>query len=98
VLTGKYTPQNPPKGILRSRRFRRTVLEQLQPLIEVMAEISEENGGKTLAQIAINWVLSKGAIPVVGAKNLIQIKDNVAALDWQLSDEDMAKLDDASRI
>ncbi|GAF77603.1 unnamed protein product, partial [marine sediment metagenome] len=98
VLTGKYTPQNPPRGILRSRRYRRTVLERLQPLIKVMTEVSEENGGKTLAQTALNWILSKGAIPVVGAKNIIQIKDNVAALDWQLSDKDVGKLDDASKI
>jgi pyridoxine 4-dehydrogenase len=42
--------------------------------------------------------LSKGAIPVVGAKNLTQIKDDIAALNWQLSDEDVAKLDDASKI
>ena len=98
VLSGKYTPQNPPRGILRNRKYRRTVLKRLQPLIEVMTETSEKNRGKTLAQIAINWVLSKGAIPVVGTKNMIQIKDNIAALDWQLSDEDIANLDDASRI
>jgi len=98
VLSGKYTPQNPPRGILRSRKYRRTVLKRLQPLIEVMAEISEKNGGKTLAQIAINWVLSKGAIPVVGTKNMTQIRDNISALNWQLSDEDIANLNDASRI
>jgi len=98
VLSGKYTPQYPPRGILRSRKYRRTMLERLQPLIEVMTEVSERNGGRTLAQIAINWVLSKGAIPIVGTKNVIQIKDNIAALGWQLSDEDIAKLDDVSRI
>lgn len=98
VLSGKYTPQNPPRGILRSRRYRRTVLERLQPLIKVMAEISEKGEGKTLTQIAINWVLSKGAIPIVGAKNIVQIKDNIASLDWQLSDEEVAKLDDASEV
>jgi len=98
VLTGKYTPQNPPKGILRSSRYRRTVIKRMQPLIKVMTEISANSGGKTLAQIAINWVLSKGAIPIVGAKNIVQIKDNIAALDWQLSDGDVAKLDDASKI
>jgi len=98
VLSGKYTPQYPPRGILRSRKYRRTMLERLQPLIEVMTEVSEKNGGRTLAQIAINWVLSKGAIPIVGTKNVIQIKDNIAALGWQLSDEDIAKLDDVSRI
>ena len=98
VLSGKYTPQYPLRGILRSRKYRRTMLERLQPLIEVMTEVSEKNGGRTLAQIAINWVLSKGAIPIVGTKNVIQIKDNIAALGWQLSDEDIAKLDDVSRI
>ncbi len=96
VLSGKYTPQNPPRGILRSIRYRRKILERLQPLIGVMTEISEKNAGRTLAQIAINWVLAKGALPVVGAKNMTQIKDNIAALSWQLSDADIARLDDAS--
>ena len=98
VLSGKYTPQNPPRGILRSRKYRRTILKRLQPLTEVMTEVSENNGDRTFAQIAINWVLSKGAIPIVGTKNMIQIKDNIAALDWQLADEDIAKLDEVSRI
>jgi len=98
VLSGKYTPQNPPRGILRSIRYRRAVLRRLQPLIEVMTKISEKNGGRTLTQVAINWVLAKGAIPIIGAKNMIQIKDNIGSLNWQLSDEDIASLDDASRI
>jgi len=98
VLTGKYTPQNPPRGILRSRKYRRAVLERWQPLLEVMTRISEENAGRTLAQIALNWVLSKGAIPIAGAKNLTQIKDNIAALDWQLSAKDVARLDEAANI
>ena len=98
VLTGKYTPQNPPRGILRSRKYRRAVLERWQPLLEVMTRISAENAGRTLAQIALNWVLSKGAIPIVGAKNITQIKDNIAALDWQLSDKDVARLDEAANI
>ena len=96
VLSGKYTPQNPPRGILRSIRYRRKVLQRLQPLIGVMTEISAKNEGRTLAQIAINWVLAKGAIPIVGTKNMTQIKDNIAALNWQLSEEDVARLDDAS--
>lgn len=63
-----------------------------------MTRISEENAGRTLAQIALNWVLSKGAIPIVGAKNISQIKDNIAALDWQLSAKDVARLDEAANI
>ena len=96
ALTGKYTPQNPPRGILRRRRYRRAILERWQPLIAVMTKIAEENNGRTLAQVAINWVLGKGAIPIVGAKNMTQTKDNIASLDWQLGDEGMAKLDEAA--
>lgn len=98
VLTGKYTPQNPPRGILRSRKYRRAVLERWQPLLAVMTRISEENAGRTLAQIALNWVLGKGAIPIVGAKNISQIKDNIAALHWKLSAKDVARLDEAANI
>lgn len=96
ALTGKYTPQNPPRGILRRQRYRRAVLERWQPLFAVMTKIAEENNGRTLAQVAINWVLGKGAIPIVGAKNMTQTKDNIASLDWQLGDEGMAKLDEAA--
>lgn len=96
VLTGKFTPQNPPKGILRSIRYRKKRLEQIQPLLQVMTEVSRDNGDKPLSQVAINWVLNKGAIPIVGVKNLRQLKGNIGALDWQLSNGDMTKLDDVS--
>ena len=98
VLTGKFSPQTPPTGILRGIRYRKSVLKNIQPLMKIMAEVSKNNGGKPLAQIAINWILSKGAIPVVGAKNMKQIRENIAALNWQLSNEDIAILDDASKI
>ncbi|MFC1993388.1 aldo/keto reductase [Chloroflexota bacterium] len=98
VLTGKYSPQNPPTGILRGLRYRSGVLKNIQPLIKIMTEISKKHGGQALAQVAINWVLSKGAIPIVGVKNMKQFKENIASLNWQLSNEDIAILDDVSKI
>lgn len=98
VLTGKYTPQNPPRGLLRSRRYGKAMLQRVQPLLTVMAEISEGKEDQTVAQVAINWVISKGAVPIVGAKNLKQAKENIGALNWQLSDEDIARLDEAAEL
>ncbi len=95
VLTGKYTPDNPPPGI-RGRRYRRDYLAQVQSLIALLREIGEAQGGLTSAQVALNWVICKGAVPIPGAKNADQAQENVGALGWRLSDEEVAALDAAS--
>ena len=95
VLTGKYTPGNPPPGI-RGRRYRRQFLAQAQPLIALLREIGQAHGDKTSAQVALNWVMCKGAVPIPGAKNARQAEENVGALGWRLSSEEVAALDAAS--
>jgi aryl-alcohol dehydrogenase-like predicted oxidoreductase len=95
VLTGKYTPENPPPGI-RGRRYRRQFLAQIQPLIVLLGEIGQTHGGKTPAQVALNWVMCKGAVPIPGAKNARQAEENVGALGWRLADEEVVALDVAS--
>lgn len=39
-----------------------------------MRAISQERGGKTLGQIAVNWTMCKGALPIPGAKNAAQVQ------------------------
>ena len=95
VLTGKYTPENPPSGI-RGFRYNKGDLEKVQPLIQLMREIGEGHGGKTPAQVAINWTICKGAVPIPGAKNARQARDNAGALGWRLADEEVMALDQAS--
>jgi aryl-alcohol dehydrogenase-like predicted oxidoreductase len=95
VLTGKYTPENPPPG-MRGRRYRGEYLTQVQPLIARLREIGQARGGVTPAQVALNWVMCKGAVPIPGAKNARQAEDNVGALGWCLSSEEVAALDAAS--
>ena len=95
LLTGKYTPENPPSGV-RGWLYNRRYLESLQPLIRIMQEIGEIYGGKSPAQVALNWVICKGAVPIPGAKNARQAQDNAGALGWRLSEEDVARLDAAS--
>ncbi|HOT91884.1 MAG TPA: aldo/keto reductase [Anaerolineae bacterium] len=95
ILTGKYTPQNPPPG-MRKRIYNQEYLQKAQPLLEIMRGIGESHGGKTEAQVALNWLICKGAVPIPGAKNQRQVASNVGALGWRLTDDEVAILDDLS--
>ena len=95
MLTGKYTPANPPPG-LRGRRYRRDALIGIQPLIGLLREIGQAHGDRTPSQVALNWVICKDALPIPGAKNARQAQDNAGALGWRLSEDEVAALDGAS--
>jgi len=68
----------------------------MDPLYSCMDAISEERG-KTMSQIAINWCMCKGTIPIPGAKNLSQAGQNLGALGWALSDGEVLELQRAAR-
>jgi aryl-alcohol dehydrogenase-like predicted oxidoreductase len=95
MLTGKYTPANPPPGA-RSRRYPPDYLARVQPLIALMREIGKGHGNRTPTQVALNWVICKGAIPIPGPKNESQAADILGSLGWELSKEEVAALDKAS--
>ena len=61
-----------------------------------MREIGQEHGGKTPAQISLNWLITKGVIPIPGAKNAVQAVQNSGALGWHLSAEEMLALEKAA--
>jgi len=94
MLTGKYTSENPPSGI-RGRRYSTEFLRQLQALIGLMREIGQAHGGKTSAQVAINWAICKGVVPIPGAKNIRQAAENMGAIGWRLAEDEVAALDQA---
>ena len=94
LLTGKYHADNPPPGV-RARSYAGLLLK-LEPLLKLMTVIGQDHGGKSLAQIALNWVICKGALPIPGAKNADQAHENAGALGWKLTDEEVAKLEELS--
>jgi len=96
VLSGKYTPENPPMGMSRSSRYGRQFLARTQPLITLLREIGTAHDGKSPSQVALNWVIRKGAVPIPGAKNARQAQENAGALGWQLTEAEIAALDAAS--
>jgi len=97
LLTGKYGQDNPPP-LQRRLRVGRRRLMRAESLAEVMRRIGEGHGVKTASQVALNWVVCKGAIPIPGAKDAVQAEENAGALGWRLTDQDVADLDRLSAV
>lgn len=100
LLTGKYTVETyqPPQGARRlDPRFSRTGLEKLAPVTNLLKAIGDRHG-RTPAQVALNWLIAQGnVIPIPGAKNAEQARQNAGALGWSMTDEDLAQLDQVTR-
>ncbi|AKG23435.1 aldo/keto reductase [Calothrix sp. 336/3] len=91
ILTGKYSATGKlPPGI-RGFLFK-SLLSGVQPLLECLQEIAEARK-KTMAQVAINWCICKGTIPIPGAKSQKQAQENIGALGWYLDTNEVAELD-----
>ncbi|ORX90770.1 putative oxidoreductase, partial [Basidiobolus meristosporus CBS 931.73] len=89
-LTGKYSSTKPPPS---GRQYGNFSMQDLEPLLNVLKQVSQKYK-KTMAQVALNWVICKGAIPIPGAKNLEQAQENCEALGWRLDDSDVDLLDE----
>jgi len=71
--------------------------EYLFQVVDALDEIAEETG-KTVPQIALNWLLQRPTVStvIVGARNEEQLRQNLGAVGWNLTPEQVAKLDKAS--
>lgn len=66
-------------------------------LIDALLDVAKE-AGKTPAQVALNWLLRRPGVtgPIVGARSMEQLNDNLGATGWALSDDAMQRLNAAS--
>jgi aryl-alcohol dehydrogenase-like predicted oxidoreductase len=94
LLTGKYSANNLPPGS-RARTYA-NLIDRIQPLLRLITQIGQDHGGKSNAQVALNWLICKGALPIPGAKNAAQAQENAGALGWRLTDAEVARLEEAS--
>lgn len=65
---GKYTPGGTKAAGPRSAMFSDERLTQVAPLLGLMRDVGSAHGGKTCAQVAINWTICKGALPIPGPR------------------------------
>ena len=94
LLSGKYSVDSPPPGA-RAREYA-SLLPKIGPLLKLMTEIGQDHGGKSNTQVALNWVICKGALAIPGAKNAAQVQENGGGLGWKLTEAEVIKLDEAS--
>jgi diketogulonate reductase-like aldo/keto reductase len=71
-------------------------MKALPGLVALMSEIGQGHGGKIPSQVALNWLICKGALPIPGAKNGQQAEQNASSIGWRLTPEDVKALDDSS--
>lgn len=71
--------------------------EQLYAIVDVLDAIAGETG-KSVPQVAINWLLQRPTVSsvIIGARNEQQLRDNLGAVGWSLTAEQVARLDAAS--
>ena len=94
LLTGKYDVKGPfPKG-LRSFLFPQ-LLPKMTGLLDCLNDIASQRE-KTISQIALNWCICKGTMPIPGAKSLVQADQNIGTLGWSLDDGEVDALDKAA--
>lgn len=92
LLTGKYDLDNLPRSGPRKQLFRE-LLPGARPLLNVLEVIAKDKS-KSQSQVAINWAISKGTVPIPGARTVEQAEENLGSIGWNL---DSGMLDELER-
>ncbi|HEX3729590.1 MAG TPA: aldo/keto reductase, partial [Opitutaceae bacterium] len=71
--------------------------ELLYNVVDALDAVAQETG-KTIPQIALNWLLQRPTVAnlIIGARDEKQLRENLGAIGWNLSKEQIARLDAAS--
>ncbi|MGB2629623.1 MAG: aldo/keto reductase [Candidatus Omnitrophota bacterium] len=97
ILTGKYkTPPTFPKGDVRNffyTFYKEPFWSKAKALVSVLEELAAKRQCP-VSDIAINWVLSHAAVTscIVGCRTPEQLRQNITAADWELSADELAKI------
>ena len=92
LLTAKYDLDNLPRPGNPRRQLFRELLPSAQPLLETLKAVAKDVN-KTPSQVAINWAICKGTVPIPGARNLAQAEENIGSVGWKLSNAAVMELD-----
>jgi len=102
LLTGKYHGDGKADGGRMTNEGMKDFLPEERravPIISAVKSVSEQTG-RSMAQVALAWLRHRTVpvIPIIGARKVSQLQDNLASLDLELSAEQLRSLDGASRI
>ncbi len=98
LLTGKYVPGSKEEKRLEKWPTLEKMSERNLAIAGVVVEVARK-AGKSPAQVALNWLRPKnGMVPILGARKLSQLEDNLRCLEWSLDAQQINRLDEASAI
>ncbi len=102
VLTGKYHGQGASSDArMNSEMMKNFAPEnnQVEPIVEAVRKVAGETG-RSMAQVALAWLQHRPVpvIPIIGARKLSQLQDNLASFDLKLAPEQVQALDEASHV
>ena len=102
VLTGKYHDQGSSEAGRMSADMMKQFMPEEQRTARIVAAVKTvaDQVDRSMAQVALAWLRSRPVpvIPIIGARKLSQLQDNLASIDLSLSAEQLKALDEASRI
>lgn len=73
----------------------REYLPVMTSLLDELRDVAKSRR-KTVPQVALNWIMQKGFIPLVGMRSMKQAQDNLAAIGWSLSSSEVDCIDVAA--
>ena len=101
VLSGKYHGPASNGGRMSDESMKQFMHDQKRTdnIVAAVKTVAEQVG-RTMAQVALAWLRYRPVpvIPIIGARKLTQLEDNLASFDLELSAEQVKRLDEASRI
>ncbi|TQB69732.1 hypothetical protein MPDQ_001430 [Monascus purpureus] len=91
-LTGRYSVGNEPP---RNYRFSSYPMQMLEPTVNVLRRIAEERR-IAISAVALNFCINKGVVPVVGIRTAEQAEQNLEALGWRLTPDEIRRIETVS--
>jgi aryl-alcohol dehydrogenase-like predicted oxidoreductase len=102
VLSGKYHGHGSSEQARLSSDMMKGFMPEQQRANRIVAAVKNlsDETGRSMAQVALAWLRYRPVpvIPIIGARKLSQLQDNLASFDLTLSTEQLKTLDEASRI
>ncbi|PMP82214.1 MAG: aldo/keto reductase [Caldisericum exile] len=102
-LSGKYKlGEKPIEGRIATigegaeESWKRRATEQNFKILAKLEDIAKERS-KTIPQVALNWLIYQKVFPILGARTLEQIKDNMGAVGWTLTQKELNELNEVSQ-
>jgi len=102
LLTGKYHGEGKAGGGRLSNEMMKEFLPEEQRATRIVSAVKavSEQVGRSMAQVALAWLRYRPVpvIPIIGARKVPQLQDNLASFDLELSGDQLKALDEASRV